>query len=395
MNVKTYQTYILVALISAPFAALSQEKENPIEIFNRVGVEYDDNIRQASTGEASSLRISEDVEFVVNFDNDLSLFSMRYNPSFVYWENRPEDDTDLHHQFDLVFDRELSPRTAFSVKDVFRLAEMPELIDDGNGVLVREDNDFIYNSLSGGLNAQMAANLTGVLDVRHSLLAYDDADVASVNDYETVTFGADVGRQLQPRTGVEGQARFTSADYEDDFRGYDAIQIGAKISHHFSARLQSTLRAGYETRSFDTVSEDADSPYFDGQLTYVVARDTRVNGGLGFGLSQTPLSEFASSERVSVHGGITHDLNARLTLNLSAQAFNSEYGVDEATEAFDPLTDEAGTEEVLRLSARVSYKLNQTNWLEAGWQYAELDSEVRSESNYERNRVHLGWKIHL
>jgi hypothetical protein len=384
-----------VALISAPFAALSQEKENPIEIFNRVGVEYDDNIRQASTGEASSLRISEDVELVVNFDNDLSLFSMRYNPSFVYWENRPEDDTDLHHQFDLVFDRELSPRTAFSIKDVFRLAEMPELIDDGNGVLVREDNDFIYNSLSGGLNAQMAANLTGVLDARHSLLAYDDADVASVNDYETVTFGADVGRQLQPRTGVEGQARFTSADYEDDFRGYDAIQIGAKISHHVSARLQSTLRAGYETRSFDTVSEDADSPYFDGQLTYVVARDTRVNGGLGFGLSQTPLSEFASSERVSVHGGITHDLNARLTLNLSAQVFNSEYSVDEATGAFDPATDEVGTEDVLRLSARVSYKLNQTNWLEAGWQYAELDSEVRSESNYERNRVHLGWKIHL
>ena len=395
MNVRTYQTYILVALISAPFAGFSQEKENPIEIFNRVGVEYDDNIRQASTGEASSLKISEDVEFVVNFDNDISLFSMRYNPSFVYWENRPEDDTDLHHQFDLVFDRELSPRAALSIKDVFRLAEMPELIDDGNGALVREDNDFIYNSLSGGLNAQMTANLTGVLDARHSLLAYDDADIASVNDYETVTVGADVGRQLQPRTGIEGQARFTGADYEDDFRDYDAIQIGAKISHHVSARLQSTLRAGYETRSFDEVSEDADSPYVDGQLTYVVAQDTRVNGGLGFGLSQTPLSEFASSERVSVYGGITHDLNARLTLNLSAQAFNSEYSVDEATDAFDPATDQAGTEDVLRLSARLSYKLNQTNWLEAGWQYAELDSEVRSESNYERNRLHLGWKIHL
>jgi hypothetical protein len=269
------------------------------------------------------------------------------------------------------------------------------VIDDGNGVLVREDNDFIYNSLSAGLNAQIAANLTGVLDARHSLLAYDDADVASVNDYETVTVGADIGRQLQPRTGVEGQARFTGADYEDDFRDYDAIQIGAKVSHHVSARLQSTVRAGYETRSFDTVSEDADSPYADAQLTYVVAQDTRVNGGLGFGLSQTPLSEFASSERVSVYGGITHDLNARLTLNLSAQAFNSEFSVDEATDAFDPAVDQAGTEDVLRLSARVSYKLNQTNWLEAGWQYAELDSDVRSDGNYERNRVQLGWKIHL
>ncbi len=392
---RTFQTYILVALISAPFAGFSQEKENPIEIFNRVGVEYDDNIRQASTGEASSLKISEDVEFVVNFDNDISLFSMRYNPSFIYWENRPEDDTDLHHQFDLVYDRELSPRVALSIMDVFRLAELPELIDDGNGVLVREDNDFIYNSLSGGLNAQLGANLTGVLDARHSLLAYDDADIASVNDYETVTIGADIGRQLQPRTGVEGQARFTSADYEDNFRNYDAVQLGAKISHHISTRLQGTLRAGYETRSFDTVSEDASSPYADGQLTCVVARDTRVNGGLGIGLSQTPLSEFASSERVSVYGGLTHDLNARITVNLSAQAFNNEYSADEATGAFDPGSDQAGTEDVLRLSARVSYKLNQTNWLEAGWQYAELDSEVRSESNYERNRLHVGWKINL
>jgi hypothetical protein len=395
MNVRTFQTYILVALISAPFVGFSQEKENPIEIFNRVGVEYDDNIRQASTGEASSLKISEDVEFVVNFDNDISLFSMRYNPSFTYWENRPEDDTDLHHQFDLVYDRELSPRAALSIKDVFRLAELPELIDDGNGVLVREDNDFIYNSISGGLNAKLAENLTGVLDVRHSLLAYDDADVASINDYETVTVGADIGRQLQPRTGVEGQARFTSADYEDNFRNYDAVQFGAKFSHHISPRLQGTLRAGYETRSFDTVSEDASSPYADGQLTCVVARDTRVNGGLGLGLSQTPLSEFASSDRVSVYGGVTHDLNARLTVNLSAQAFNNEYSADEATGAFDPGSDQVGTEDVLRLSARVSYKLNPTNWLEAGWQYAELDSEVRSESNYERNRLHVGWKINL
>ena len=58
MNVKTFQTYILAALISAPFAGFSQEKENPVEIFNRVGVEYDDNIRQTGTGEASSLKSS-------------------------------------------------------------------------------------------------------------------------------------------------------------------------------------------------------------------------------------------------------------------------------------------------------------------------------------------------
>ena len=173
------------------------------------------------------------------------------------------------------------------------------------------------------------------------------------------------------------------------------MQIGGKVSHQVSARLQGILRGGYETRDFDGVSEDADLPYVDGQLTYVVAQDTRVNGGVGIGLSQTPVSEFASSERVSVYGGITHDLNARLTVNLSAQAFNSDYSVEEATAAFDPATDQAGTEDVLRLSARVSYKLNQTNWLEAGWQYAELDSDVRSESNYERNRVQVGWKIHL
>ncbi|MFT5121793.1 MAG: hypothetical protein ACI97B_000418 [Verrucomicrobiales bacterium] len=395
MTLKAIQKFILAALVSAPFSGFAQEKENPFEIFNRVRVEYDDNIRQSNQNEDSSLKIIEEAEFIVNFDNDISLISLRYNPAFVYWTDRDEDDTDLHHQFDLVYDHELSPRAAVSVKDIFRLSELPELIENGNGAPVRESNDYIYNSLSGGLTAQMATDLTGALDLRHSLLSYDDSAVAKANDYDTFTIGADLSHQLRPTTSVEGQARYTSGSYDDNLRDFDSIQLGAKVGHQMSPRLMGSARAGFETRSLDSARDDADSPYVDGQMTYVAARNTRLNLGAGFGLSQTPLSQFASSERTSVFGGITQDLTPRLTVNVNAQVFSSDFSVNESTAAFDPATDKDGTEEVLRLSGRVSYKLNQTNWLEAGWQYVDLSSEIRPGSDYERNRLHLGWKIQL
>ncbi|MFT7512924.1 MAG: hypothetical protein ACI9QL_002132, partial [Candidatus Omnitrophota bacterium] len=277
MTLKAIQKFILAALVSAPFSGFAQEKENPFEIFNRVRVEYDDNIRQSNQNEDSSLKIIEEAEFIVNFDNDISLISLRYNPAFVYWTDRDEDDTDLHHQFDLVYDHELSPRAAVSVKDIFRLSELPELIENGNGAPVRESNDYIYNSLSGGLTAQMATDLTGALDLRHSLLSYDDSAVAKANDYDTFTIGADLSHQLRPTTSVEGQARYTSGSYDDNLRDYDSVQLGAKVGHQMSPRLMGSARAGFETRSLDSARDDADSPYVDGQMTYVAARNTRLN----------------------------------------------------------------------------------------------------------------------
>ncbi|MDV7401386.1 hypothetical protein RZS08_58755, partial [Arthrospira platensis SPKY1] len=55
-------------------------------------------------------------------------------------------------------------------------------------------------------------------------------------------------------------------------------------------------------------------------------------------------------------------------------------------------------EEVVLVSVRATYKLNHSNWLEAGWQYQDFSSDLRDSfgnelrSSYERNRLSIGWK---
>ena len=44
---------------------------------------------------------------------------------------------------------------------------------------------------------------------------------------------------------------------------------------------------------------------------------------------------------------------------------------------------------------RLSYRLNRVNWLEAGYQFVMLDSDLAGRESYERNRVDVGWKIQL
>ena len=62
-----------------------------------------------------------------------------------------------------------------------------------------------------------------------------------------------------------------------------------------------------------------------------------------------------------------------------------------ASEAAQSSANE-GTEDVLRLSARLTLEVSKSNYLEAGWQYIDLASEIREESEYSRNRLSLGWK---
>ena len=57
-----------------------------------------------------------------------------------------------------------------------------------------------------------------------------------------------------------------------------------------------------------------------------------------------------------------------------------------------------GQEETLQVSARVTYQINRSNWLEAGWQYSDFTSDLeyndgaKMREDFVENRVDVGWK---
>jgi len=131
-------------------ATWALEGVKPYQINNRLRLEWDDNVYQSESEKVDSVKIIEEVELLLNVRLEQSFLSLRYRPSFVWWDNREPDDTDLQHELDVIANHAFSPRLALSLVDTFRRGELPELVD--RDVLVREEDDFIYNTANGTLS---------------------------------------------------------------------------------------------------------------------------------------------------------------------------------------------------------------------------------------------------
>lgn len=387
---------------SAVFAA--EESTSGFTAINRIRFEYDDNIREATDDTEESFKIIEELELMYNINTEATLLGLRYMPSFVWFENRDEDDTDFHHQFDASLQQSLSESLSFSLKDVFRRAELPELIE-GTGV-VRENNDYNYNSINAALDMDLSPSLTLKGEGRHIFLAYDDDRVSASSDYDQVVGGLSLISSLDARSLLAGEATYDSTDYEDGVRSYESTQLGLSLERQLSETSFFNVRGGYEFRTFDEDGiDDADSPYVSGGLAFNASPETKLNLGVGYYLSQTPTSSFASQEKTVFSVGVDQALSSDLSLNVGASYAFGSYDSDYATSVAGENADLSPDDTVVRVGARLAYLVNPANTVEVGWQYVDYDTDLSGTEvsageslglrDYTRNRLSLGWKTRL
>ena len=422
MKTVRWTAVLAVILLAIPVVGRAAEGQLPFDVVNRLRLEWDDNIRQVEHNPDSSFKVIEELQFSVDLNLEQTFVSLRYRPSFVWWDNRPEDKRDFHHAFDLVLNHKFSPRFSLSMKDTFRIAELPELIEDG--AVVRENNDYKYNSIDGTFSTVVRPNTRLDLSGRYVLLRYDDDDVADREDYDQYIVGLSLQHAIVPETMVAGDVRYQTIDYDSALnRDSDSTQVGGMLQQEFSPNLLGNLRAGYEYKDLDQSNQSSDeSPYGEASLTYLPTPLTRITGGAGYSLYETDVYPFSSQTRTRIFGNIAHDLTAKISLYLSGVYTHGKYDGDDlpegaklgdlpakvvqdlvpnATQAqldtplsqsfIDSLSDKS--EDIYQVSARITYKVNRANWLEASWQYSKLDSDLRED--FERNRVSVGWKSQL
>lgn len=389
---------VLAMAFAVPTALLAQEGAKSYQIHNRLRLEYDDNIREQEENESSSMKIIEEVEFLVNFNLENTFVSVRYKPSFVYWENRDEDETDFHHDMDFIFNHSFTPRLALSIKDTFRIAQLPEAIE--GGAVVRQRSDFTYNALVGTLTYQVTpvGRIEG--SGRYNLLRYDEGSIADVEDYDMYIGGLTYRHNFVPETALMVDGRFETIEYDVVDRGSDSVQLGLGVEHMFSPNFLGNARAGYMNKVYndDELSDDS-APFVDINLTAVPSPATRITFGLGYSLLEADIFPYANQERFRIFSGIAYDITARVAINLVASFSDASYDAADAIPSeleelnidVNELGD--GSEEVLQFSARLTYRVNRSNWLEAGWQFSTLSSDIRQD--FDRNRVSIGWKTRL
>lgn len=399
-------TRMAAATVALSLAALAgaqaADETRTFQLKNRLRVEYDDNVYERNKDTQDSFKIIEEAEFVANLNFQQTYIGLRYRPTFVWWSDRDPDDTDLHHDFDFIFAHNFSPRLTLNVKETLRVAEEPKEID--RGAKVRENDDYIYNVVDGSLNYRVSPQTRLDLGGRYTLLRFDREEVSDTDDYDIYAGGLTLRQDVNASTVALGEYRYETIEYEDSRRDSESHYVGVGAERIFSPNLLGNIRGGAQFKTFDNESfDDETSPYVDGSFTYLPSPRTRLTAGVGYSLFEADVTTFANQERFVSYISAAHDLTARVSLYAAASYQLSQYQADQSTAPKGTVLDEGrdgeksvvddGDENVVQFSLSASYKINRRNWLEAGWQYLNLDSDLRED--FDRNRLSLGWRTEL
>lgn len=399
---KQIQSLIVAGLLFAlTVPVMAAPAESPIHLNNRLRLGYDDNVYQvddpSSTGlsKKDSLRIIEELEMLVNLNLERTYLGLRYRPSLIWYSDRNDNDTEFLNDVDLNFTYNFSPSLTLSLSDTLRASQLPELQDEN--YVVRENDDNYYNSAMATLSYNLRPETRLDLSGRYITLIYNSDSPAKDNsDYYSLVGGLTLRQQLASRTTVMGDLRYQTLTYNeskvDNNRDADSIFAGLGLEQTFSPQLLGSLRAGMENRMYDDEAyDDNNQPYGELSMTFLPTPATRITGSAAYSIYESDVERYLSQDRTYLSLSLAHDFTTKLNFYISGayslNAYDSEYALDSTLPDAD--------ENAYLLSLRLSYRLNRINWIEAGWQYVKLDSEIPGRESYDRNRIDIGWKIQL
>ena len=388
----------LLALASPAFA------ESPIHLNNRLRLGYDDNVYQAGDATAAdgstvthdatdSFRIIEELEALVNLNLQRTYLGLRYRPSFIWYSDREDDDSDFLHDVDLNFVQKITPALALSISDTLRASQLPELQDENYVVRAKDDN--YYNSALATLSYNVLPETRLDLSGRYILLRYTE-DANENDNYYSAVGGLTLRQQLASRTTLMGDLRYQTVVYDeadaDHNRDANSIFGGLGAEQTFNPKLLGSLRAGVEQRMYDNdAADDNTQPYGELSMTFLPTPATRITGAASYSIYESDVASYLSQNRTYLSLSFAHDFTTKLNFYLSGAYSLNQYEADYALETGAVDADENS----FLVSARLAYRVNRVNWLEVGYQFIKLDSDLVNRESYDRNRFDIGWKIQL
>lgn len=390
---------MMVAGAAAATAAMAGQ--SGFHLGNRVRFGYDDNIYLRDADKTDSIRLMEELDIQLNAVLERTYLSIRYRPVLTWYEGREDDEVDLLHDLTVNFIQDLAPRLKLDLSDTLRAGNLPELSDD-EGYIVREDNDYYYNTARGSLVFQLTPETRVDLSGRYIVMSYNEDDVHEFDNYDSWVAGLTLRQVLASRTTVLLDGRYQQLSYDKNpagpegsfCRDADTVYAGLGLEHTFSRELIGSLRGGVQHRMYDDdkLYDDQTEPYVEASLTLMPTTTTRFTLLGSYAISESDIVDYLSQERLYCSLSLAHQFTARIGMYLSGSYARGDYDSDYARNG--TLLPDV-TEDSYAFSARLSYQVADNNWLELNYQFLKLESDAASRESYEDNRVDLGWKIQL
>ncbi|MCF7817587.1 MAG: outer membrane beta-barrel protein [Kiritimatiellales bacterium] len=385
--------YILGALSLVALTSFAAQ-ERSLRVQNSLRVGYDDNVYQSNDNKQGTGFISD----ILNISGKLT-FSSRTD-MLLYWQpevrNRFDADPELVSYHDLYarFNHAVSQRTFLQVSDRFRYQDKDGQSDSAGS------QTYMENDLAGALDITVNSLSQVKLGGGYEFRTWDSSSYGSGtlnNDYTRSIADVSYIRELRPNTtqGVLGM-NYVDQEYDGSRGGYKSTSLFAGADHNFNPNVTGNARLGYSLNSVDgATSTDTSTPYMMAGLDFNPTARTSINGTMGYSIYRTENSVYNAQDRFNIGVGVRHDLTGKISVSSALEYIYSLYNGDYASGVNYALNPGDANEDYLKFNLRGSYQINRNNFVDIGYEFSTRSSDSPYLTEYDRNRIDIGWRLRL
>lgn len=388
----------LAALFSVGASAYGQggESSEPIRTSVRVGGEYSDNRDGSRTNKQGNLDavVEPRLEFRYS-DADRTLLGVSFAPA-LKWHSNPrtgaeggaQNDSELFGAIEVQASHRPTQKTTLTAVDTISYSDDPAVSE--GGVVVRNSAGRLSNSARAGLLTEFSPTIAGAINGESTVVRYDDSALAKEADARGLSADAKLFYLFGSGISLFGALsqtshRTESADGEDRI---STVSYLGGVRRDCERGVAGSLSSGYETLDYDDPAKPSGGMINSRiELTFQPASALRCRLSGGYGFTALNLGTNLAQKTFSMAGGVDRDFMAgRLTVGLQGQ-YSHARSLLEGDVSAD------GSEEMLRVSMGLTFRLGRKMLLTGGYAFEDWQSDFRE--SFDRNLLSVGWSAEL
>jgi hypothetical protein len=360
---------------------------------------YDDNVNTAPSNGQGSGYTNGNVLLTYAFGNPRLRLSLDTSAGITYYyQHIANQDYDIDLRGHFVLQYKATPRLTLGSDVLIAYLTEPSF-NYAAGLNTRAGN-YLYTLDTFSAGYLWAPRFSTVTRYTLTALNYDDNSVGMLQDRVENKFGNEFRFLLTPVTGLVGEYRLELINYTQGQNPLDSTThfVLGGFDHTFNPRLNVTVRAGAEFRSYSD-GGTRNSPYVEGSLNYAVGRRTTVSWSNHYGLEEP---DVASSQNPTVfRTGLEgkFNLTPRISTTLGLYYVHSDYP-ESTTPLFfgDIIIGEtitpAFTQDEFDGTIELRFAITSLIRAQLGYHYTDVTSNmVGLGQDYHRNRVFGGFNV--
>ena len=386
-----FGTFVCVSMLQAATS-------DSFTFSNYIRFGYDDNIYQETNNEEESSYISDilNLSGKVQFSNRAELL-LYWQPEIRYRFEAEEKALFLQDLY-AKYINAINQSSKIQITDRYRYSELDANQSGDNASKEYAEND-LKGSYNNQLNERNSINLSAGFTTRRN--ENDSSVYSQTRDFDRYNLSGIISRNLDrdKRTVSLGYI-FSEHEIENNAGGIESGTLFVGYDRIFNPQLLGSIQLGYTDAEIEqkngnsnlSVTSDSSNPYFEIGFNYDLSERTSVSSSFNHSLRYSTTSAYNAEERSDWLIALSHDLTAKINLNVSFSYVKADYESDFLREITTTPGDE---DESTVLNIRADYQINRNHFVELGYQGRSRNTEVLADGDYDRNRIYFGWKLKL